>query len=278
MADRERSRSPRGARLAGKVAMVTGASSGIGQAIASAIAAEGATVILCARRKELLEKAKDTIVGKGGKAIAKVCDVVKRESVHSAVAEGEKEAGAPIDILVNVAGVMYFTMMKNKKYDEWQQTIDVCVTGTTNCCGALFPTMVERKSGHIINISSDAARTTFPALSVYNAAKTYVHVLSKGLRAEAVGTGVKVTDIQPGDVSTDLVMNNSDKEAADKIGVSIGQTIGTGADRNSFLDVQDIAQAALYALTAPGHVGVHEILIEPRDQMFGDPTSLNANA
>lgn len=262
--------------MTGKVAMVTGASSGIGQGIARAIAGEGATVVLCARRKELLDKLKDEIVGKGGKAIAKACDVTKREVVHTAIEEAEKEAGKPIDILVNVAGVMYFTMMKNKKYEEWQQTIDVCVTGTTNCCGALFPAMVERKTGHIINISSDAARTVFPALTVYNAAKSYVQVLSKGLRAEAVNTGVKVTDIQPGDVGTDLIMNNSDKEAAEKLGVSIGKTIGVGADRSSYLDVEDIAQAALYALTAPAHVGVHEILIEPRDQMFGDPTSLNA--
>merc|ERR1719399_1138075 len=111
-------------------------------------------------------------------------------------------------------------MMKNKKYDEWQQTIDVCVTGTTNCCGAVFPAMVERKTGHIVNISSDAARTVFPALTVYNAAKTYVQVLSKGLRAEAVGTGVRVTDIQPGDVRTGLLLQNSDSEAASKVGVS----------------------------------------------------------
>eukprot|EP00929_Paragymnodinium_shiwhaense_P023890 TRINITY_DN1484_c0_g2_i1.p1 TRINITY_DN1484_c0_g2~~TRINITY_DN1484_c0_g2_i1.p1 ORF type:complete len:295 (+),score=64.64 TRINITY_DN1484_c0_g2_i1:56-886(+) len=276
MSARERSRSPRGARLAGKVALVTGSSSGIGQGIARALAGEGATVVLCARRKELLDKLKDEIVAKGGKAIPAVCDVTKRDSVHSAVQEAEKEAGKPIDILVNVAGVMYFTLMKNKKYDEWQQTIDVCVTGTTNCCGALFPAMVERKTGHIVNISSDAARTVFPALTVYNAAKSYVQVLSKGLRAEAVGTGVKVTDIQPGDVATDLIMRNSDQEAASKIGVTIGQTIGKGADRSSYLDVEDIAKAVVYALTAPDHVGVHEILIEPRDQMFGDPTSVNS--
>lgn len=255
--------------------MVTGASSGIGQGISRALAAEGATVVLCARRGELLESLKAEIEGKGGKAVAKVMDVTSRENVHKGVQEAETEAGKPIDILVNVAGVMYFTLMKNKKYDEWQQTIDVCVTGTTNCCGALFPAMVERKGGHIVNISSDAARTVFPALTVYNAAKTYVQVLSKGLRAESVGTGVKVTDIQPGDVGTDLIMKNSDAEAAAKCGVSIGQTIGTGAGRESFLDVEDIANAVVYALTAPAHVGVHEILIEPRDQMFGDPTAVS---
>eukprot|EP00929_Paragymnodinium_shiwhaense_P023888 TRINITY_DN1484_c0_g1_i1.p1 TRINITY_DN1484_c0_g1~~TRINITY_DN1484_c0_g1_i1.p1 ORF type:complete len:142 (+),score=21.09 TRINITY_DN1484_c0_g1_i1:118-543(+) len=114
MSARDRSRSPRGARLAGKVAMVTGSSSGIGQAIAKALAAEGATVVLCARRKELLDKTKDEIVGKGGKAIAAVCDVTKRESVHTTVQEAEKEAGKPIDILVNVAGVMYFSLQRRQ--------------------------------------------------------------------------------------------------------------------------------------------------------------------
>lgn len=264
--------------MANKVAMVSGASSGIGKGIALALAAEGAKVVLCARRKELLDALKGEIEAKGGKAIVQVTDVTQRDSVHKSVAAAEVEAGAPIDILVNVAGVMYFTLMKNKKYDQWQQTIDTCVTGTTNTCGALFPAMVERKTGHIVNISSDAAQTVFPALTVYNAAKTYVRVLSKGLRAESVGTGVRVTDIQPGDVKTDLIMNNSDKEAADKVGVTVGQTIGTGTEKGdpSVLDVEDIASAVLYAVTAPAHVGVHEILIEPRDQMFGDPTSVSA--
>merc|ERR1719162_2949216 len=112
---------------------------------------------------------------------------------------------------------MFFTLMKNLHYDEWDQTIYVCVTGTTNCCAALFPAMVERKSGHIVNISSDAAKTVFPALTVYNAAKAFVSVFTKGLRAECVGTGLRVTDIQPGDTATNLIQTNSDQEAARKM-------------------------------------------------------------
>ncbi|CAE8595588.1 unnamed protein product [Polarella glacialis] len=272
---RERSRSPRRHRLAGKVALITGASSGIGRGVALALASEGAAVVVCARRKELLDSLKAEIEAKGGRAFAKVMDVTSRDSVHKGVQEAEAEARGSIDILVNCAGVMYFTLMKNKKYEEWQQTIDVCVSGTTNCCGALFPAMVDRKCGHIVNISSDAARTIFPALTVYNAAKSYIQVLSKGLRAEAVGTGVRVTDVQPGDVATDLIVNNTDSEAAAKVGVTIGKTIGAEGTRNSFLDVSDVADVVVYAVTAPQHVGVHEILIEPRDQMFGDPTSVS---
>jgi len=266
-------------RLTGRVAMVTGASSGIGKGVACALAAEGATVVLCARRVELLEKLRNDIVAGGGpgggpgRAHPCPMDVTKRADVASAVAQAEAEVG-PISVLVNCAGVMYFTLMKNQHFDEWEQMIDVNCKGVVNCCGAVFAGMVKRKHGHVVNISSDAARTVFPALTVYNAAKAFVNVFSKGLRAESVGTGCRVTDIQPGDVATDLLMQNSDKEAADKVGVKIGEKIGKGAERSSVLDPEDIASAVLYALTAPKHVGVHEILIEPRDQMFGDPTAM----
>lgn len=180
-----------------------------------------------------------------------------------------------MDILVNCAGVMYFTMMKNLHYDEWEQTVDINCKGVVNTCGAVFPIMLEAKTGHIINISSDAAKTIFPALSVYNASKAFVAVFSKGLRAECVGTGIRVTDVQPGDTATNLIMKNSDAEAAEKLGVGIGKVVGEGGDRNAVLDPEDVANAVVYAVTAPPHVGVHEILIEPRDQMFGDPTAMN---
>jgi len=264
-------------RLKGKVAVVTGASSGIGKGIALALAKEGAAVAVCARRRELLEplKAEAEALSKAA-ALAVVMDVRSREEVKSGMAEAEKALG-PIDLLVNCAGVMYFSLMKNadKCWEQWEQTCDVNCKGTVNCCAAVFPGMVARKGGHVVNISSDAARTVFPALSVYNASKAFVQTFSKGLRAEAVGTGVRVTDVQPGDVRTDLIVNNTDEEAATKVGVSIGQTIGTGADRATYLDVEDVAAAVLYAVLSPAHVGVHEVLVEPRDQMFGDPTAMN---
>jgi len=188
-----------------------------------------------------------------------------------------KEELGRVDILVNCAGVMYFTMMKNLHYDEWEQTIDINCKGVVNTCGAVFPVMLEAKTGHIVNISSDAAKTIFPALSVYNASKAFVAVFSKGLRAECVGTGLRVTDVQPGDTATNLIMKNSDPEAAEKLGVGIGKVVGgegEDRDRNMVLDPADVANAVIYAVTAPSHVGVHEILIEPRDQMFGDPTAM----
>jgi len=259
--------------LSGKVAIVTGASSGIGLATSRALAAEGATVVMCSRNLEKLEAAAKEVPG----AIFFSVDVVKREAVHAMVAEVMAKH-KQIDLLVNGAGVMYFTLMKNKHYDEWEQTIDINCKGVVNVSGAVLPHMLDAKTGHVINISSDAARTVFPALTVYNAAKSFVQVFSKGLRAECVGTGVRVTDIQPGDTATNLIMRNSDKEAADKMGVGIGAVVGGGDVGPMCLDPSDVADAVVYAATAKPHVGMHEILIEPRDQMFGDPTAMGDTA
>jgi NADP-dependent 3-hydroxy acid dehydrogenase YdfG len=255
--------------LGGRVAVVTGASSGIGQAVAVALAESGATVVLVARGAEKLQQIASNLRG----AVPIVCDVTSREAVQAMVNEVQSNYQR-IDVLVNCAGVMYFTLMKNCHYQEWDSTIDINCKGVVNVCGVVFPLMLQSKSGHIVNISSDAAKTVFPALTVYNASKAFVRMFSKGLRAECVGTGVRVTDVQPGDTATNLIMRNSDSEAAEKVGVSIGQKVGTGSDRSSVLDPQDIASAVLYAVSAPEHVGIHEILIEPRDQMFGDPTAM----
>ena len=262
--------SPMAPRLSGKVVIVTGASSGIGKAVSKAFADEGATVVMCARNMEKLQAAAKDV---GGSTMVASVDVVNRSAVLAVVADVMAKH-EKIDFLVNCAGVMYFTLMKNLHYDEWEQTIDICCKGVVNACGAVFPHMLAAKSGHIINISSDAARTVFPALTVYNAAKAFVNVFSKGLRAECVGTGLRVTDIQPGDTATNLIMTNSDKEAAEKMGVGIGAVVGGGEIGPMCLAPSDISDAVLYAATAPPHVGVHEILIEGRDQMFGNPTAM----
>jgi len=196
------------------------------------------------------------------------------EKVLAMIADVEKRLGQ-IDVVVNCAGVMFFTLMKNLHYDEWEQTINVNCKGTVNVCGAVLPLMLKAGTGHFVNISSDAARTLFPALTVYNASKAFVNTFSRGLRAECVGTGIRVTDIQPGDTATNLIMQNSDQEAADKLGVKIGDIVGAGATREFYLDPEDVAASVLYAVCSPSHVGVHELVIEPRDQMYGDPTAMN---
>lgn len=263
--------------LKGKKVLVVGASSGIGEAIAREVGKDEVHLVLAARRVDKLEQIGKEIVanGKALSATPMKLDVCDREMVKKCVGELD------CDILINVAGVMYFQLLKNQAWEHWDQMIDVNCKGTVYCCGAALPGMLKKASGcHIVNISSDAAQQTFPALSVYNASKSFVHEYTKGLRAECVGTGVRVTEVLPGDVRTDLVVNNTDKEAATKCGVSIGGKIGgedfkeDSDDRSFYLDPVDVASVVLYALKAPAHVGVHELLIEPRDQMWGDPTSL----
>ena len=253
-------------RLEGRVAVVTGASSGIGEAIAEALAAEGAAVALAARRAEKLADAVARIEAAGGRAVAVATDVTKRDDVKRLVATAEEALG-PVDIMVNNAGCMYFTMMRNVHEDEWERTVDVNIKGVLNGVGAVLPGMLERGRGHIITTSSDAGRRVFPALAVYCASKHFVEVMSEGLRREVVGTGIKVTTIQPGDVgSTELVMKNSDAEAAEKMGVQIGKPVGEGFSDMQLLHVRDVANAVVYAATAPPHVAINEVLIEPRDQ------------
>lgn len=258
-------------RLAGKVGIVTGASSGIGLATARALAKEGATVVMVSRSTEKLEAAMKEANVPNAEILA--CDVSNSADVHAMIT-GLVERHGQLDVVVNCAGVMYFTLMRNLLYDQWKQTIDTNCTGTVNLCGAILPHMLGNKAGHIVNVSSDAAKQVFPALAVYNASKAFVNIFSKSLRAECVGTGIRVTDIQPGDTATNLIMKNTDLEAASKVGVTVGVKVGEGFDRGSFLDADDVADSIVYAITAPQHIGVHEILIEPRDQMYGDPTAM----
>lgn len=258
-----------GIKLKGKVAIVTGASSGIGLAVAKALASEGMTLVLVARNLPKLENLAKNIADSSCYA----CNVKDRQSVHAVVEETVKKHGR-VDLVANCAGVMYFTLMRNLCYDDWEETIDTNCKGIVNVCGAALPHMIKQRTGHVVNITSDAARQVFPALAVYNASKAFAHVFSRSLRAECVGTGVRVTDVQPGDTATNLIMNNRDAEAAGKVGVKIGDVVGAGFDRPSVLDPEDVAAAVLFAVTAPDHVGMHEILIEPRDQMYGDPTAM----
>lgn len=187
-----------------------------------------------------------------------------------------------LDVLVNCAGCMYFTLMKSQKVQDWHNMINTNCTGVVNMCGLALPHLLAGEGEkHIINISSDAGRQIFPCLAVYNASKSFVQVFSKSLRCELVGSNVRVTDLQPGDVRTNLVMQNSDADALAKVGVAGGELVGgnqwdggSTEARRSVLDPEDVVDAGLYALQSKSHIGVHEMVVEPRDQLFGDPTSV----
>jgi thioester reductase-like protein/amino acid adenylation domain-containing protein len=243
-------------RLAGKVAVITGASSGIGAAVAAGLAKEGAHVALAARRLDALEKVKAKVSGVGGKILTHKTDITKSEDVASLVKTVEEKLG-PVDILVSCAGVMYFTMMANAQTEEWERTVDVNCKGLLHCLSNLVPGMVKRGSGHIVAISSDAGRKVFPGLGVYSASKFFVEATLQSLRLETAGTGLRVTGIQPGNTQTDLLNMSTDQEAVKKYGEPTGAKI---------LDPTDVAGSIVYALCQPEHVSVNEILIEPRDE------------
>jgi NADP-dependent 3-hydroxy acid dehydrogenase YdfG len=241
--------------LRGRVVVVTGASSGIGAATARMLSGEGAKVALAARREDALVGAQAGLEG-GATSLVLPTDVTDRGQVKALVERAEAELG-PVDALVNCAGVMYFTLMENVRADEWDRTVEVNCKGALNCVGAVLPGMVERGRGHIVTVSSDAGRVVFPGLAVYSASKFFVEALSKGLRLETAGTGVKVTTVQPGNVATDLLALSGDEEALELYGQPTGAKV---------LDPEDVAASILYALSQPEHVAVNEVLVEPRDE------------
>ena len=243
--------------LRDRVAVVTGASSGIGAAVTRAIASEGAGVALAARRHDALTEVQAGLERQSAaRSIVVPTDVTDRTQVGRLVSRAEDELG-PVDALVNCAGVMYYALMRNVRENEWERTVEVNCKGALNCVGAVLPGMLERGRGHIITISSDAGRKVFPGLAVYSASKFFVEALSQGLRLETAGTGVKVATVQPGNVATDLLSLSGDEEALELYGQPSGARV---------LDPEDVAASVIYALSQPEHVAVNEVLVEPRDE------------
>jgi thioester reductase-like protein len=242
--------------LSGLVAVITGASSGIGAATAAALAKEGAHVALAARRTEALETLKKKLAIYGGKVTVHQTDVTKKEQVESLIRTTEASLG-PVDILVSCAGVMYFTMMANVQTEEWERTVDVNCKGLLHCLSSTVPSMLSRGKGHIVAISSDAGRKVFPGLGVYSASKFFVEATLQALRVETAGSGLRVTSVQPGNVATELLAMSTDAEALKKYGEPSGAKV---------LDAEDVANSIVYALSQPQHVAVNEVLIEPRDE------------
>ncbi|KAH9865426.1 hypothetical protein J1614_009009 [Plenodomus biglobosus] len=249
-------RLPRRGPLFGKVAVVMGASSGIGAATAAALSREGCHVALAARRVDALEDLKKRLVIREGKVITQKTDITDKAQVEALVAAAEKQLG-PVDIFVSVSGVMYFTMMANTQTDQWNQTVDVNCKGLLNVISSVVPSMLKRGKGHLVAISSDAGRKVFPGLGVYSASKFFVEATLQGLRVETAGSGLRVTSVQPGNVATDLLGMSTDQEALKKYGEPSGAKV---------LDPENVADSIVYALKQPEHVAVNEIMIEPRDE------------
>jgi NADP-dependent 3-hydroxy acid dehydrogenase YdfG len=246
--------------LNGKVALVTGASSGIGAATARRLAAAGARVGLAARRVGRLRELEADIRAAGGQAMAVPMDVADAASVAAGVA-ALASAWGTVDILFNNAGLMPVSDVDQLQVDEWQRMVDVNLKGVLNAVAAVLPLMQKQRSGHILNVSSIAGRKVFAGLSVYCATKHAVTAFSDGLRME-VGAkhNIRVTCIQPGAVETELYEQTRDPAQRARMEAL--------KEQMQFLQGEDIADTALFALQAPDRVDVAELFVMPVDQAW----------
>ena len=243
--------------LKNKVAIITGASSGIGYATSLTLSKAGIKVAVGARRTERLQELEKQIIKNNGEILVQKTDVTRKSDCDSLVNTIVEKWGK-VDILINNAGLMPLSYFKNGKIEEWEQMIDVNIKGVLYCTSAVVPYMLEKKSGHIINISSVAGRIVFAGGSVYCATKHAIAALSEGLRKELSPTyNIRVTCIEPGAVETELLELITDESMTGFI----------QATKNmETLRSDDIANAILYAVQAPRHVNVNEILIRPTAQ------------
>lgn len=245
--------------IQGKVVIITGASSGLGEATARHLAAQGAQVVLGARRIERLRQVVADIEAAGGEALAVVTDVSKRADLESLVQKTIGRFGR-VDVLLNNAGIMPMAAMSLLKVDEWDQMIDVNIKGVLYGIAAALPHMQAQKSGHIINLSSVAGLKVASGFNtVYSATKFAVKALSEGLRAEVGGDNIRVTTLYPGAIASELVHGSSDAKAA--------------AAMQAFYDAFEIsadsvARAVAYAIAQPADVAINEITLRPTRQEF----------
>jgi clavulanate-9-aldehyde reducatase len=243
--------------IEGKVAAVTGASSGIGEATALDLARAGVAVGVGARRADRLEALVKRIESDGGHAAAFEVDVTDEGQARGFVNDVNQHFGG-LDILVNNAGVMLLGPFVGQSGDDWRTMVNVNVLGLMYCTSAALPLMQDREGGDIVNISSVAGRRATAFSAVYNATKHGVHAFSEALRQEALNIGVRVTIIAPGFVATELVSHNPDfvQDASREMIEQIGKV----------LEPQDIADAILYAVSQPSYVCLNEVLVRPTGQ------------
>lgn len=227
--------------LTDKIAVVTGAGSGIGEAIATLLHEEGAKVVLAGRNKDKLQNVANQLAQDSVKVVP--TDVTKKEEVDELIKMAQQTFGG-LDIVINSAGQMLSSKITDYQVDEWDSMIDVNIKGTLYTAKAALPTMLEQSSGHLINIASISGFEVTKSSTIYSATKAAVHTITQGLEKELAKTGVKVTSISPRMVDTAITATYNP------------------TDRKK-LEPQDIAEAVLYALTQPKHVNVNEITVRP---------------
>lgn len=242
--------------IAGKVVVITGASSGLGEAAARLLSGEGATVVLGARRADRLAALAKELAAKGGKALAVTTDVVRRDEVEKLVDAAVKSFGR-VDVMINNAGLMPQSLLEHLKIDEWDRMIDVNIKGVLYGIAAALPFMKAQKSGHFINVSSVAGHRVGPGTAVYAATKHAVLALSEGLRQEVKPYNIRTTVISPGAVATELPDSVSDPSVAERV-KKFYADFAIPADA--------FARAVAYAMSQPDDVDINEILFRPTRQ------------
>lgn len=242
--------------ITGKVVVITGASSGLGEATARYLAARGATVVLGARRVDRLEALVDEITAQGGRAFALATDVTDAAQVQALVDAAVERYGR-IDVLLNNAGLMPHSPLERRKIADWDRTIDVNIKGVLYGIAAALPHMQRQQSGHVINVSSVAGHRVGPAGAVYSATKAAVRVLSEGLRQEVKPWNIRTTIISPGAVATELPGSVTEPDIAQGIGQFYEQYA---------IPADSFARAVAFAIRQPDDVDINEILFRPTRQ------------
>ncbi len=235
----------------GKVIVITGASSGIGEATARLLAGQGARVVLGARRLERLEALAADINAAGGSALARALDVTRRDDMQAFIDSAEQHFGR-VDVIINNAGVMPLSRLDALKVDEWDRMIDVNVRGVLHGIAAGLPLMQRQRSGQFINIASIGAYAVSPTAAVYCATKYAVRAISEGLRQE-VGGNIRVTLISPGVTESELAESISDEDAR----------AAMREFRKGAIPAEAIARAIAYAVDQPADVDVSELIVRP---------------
>jgi NADP-dependent 3-hydroxy acid dehydrogenase YdfG len=254
---------PRSARASSTVALVTGASSGIGQATARRLAAEGATVALVARRQERIDRLAKEIAGQGGQALALTADLTDPGAAAGIVAATVEQLGR-LDILINAAGVMLTGDSAAAPLNEWQQMVDININGLLYVTKAALPHLIEaaadspRQVADVVNISSIAGRFVIPNAAVYNATKFGVTAATESWRQEYARRNVRFAVVEPGLTETELI-GHQQAAVQERMAARFADVEQLRAD--------DIAEAVAYIVTGPRRRAVAEIVIRPTDQV-----------
>jgi NADP-dependent 3-hydroxy acid dehydrogenase YdfG len=244
--------------ISNKVVVITGASSGLGEATARLLSARGARVVLGARREDRILNLARELTGGGGKAIAVTTDVTDRTQVKNLVDSAVREFGR-VDVMINNAGLMPQALLERLQVDEWDRMIDVNIKGVLYGIAAALPRFQQQKSGHFVNVSSVAGHKVGPGTAVYSATKHAVLALSEGLRQEVKPYNIRTTVISPGAVATELPDSVTDADAAARVRKFYA---------DAAIPADSFARAVSFAISQPDDVDINEIVFRPTRQEY----------